>query len=649
MAHPYEELFKPISIRGMHLDNRIVMPPMHTKYASESGEATERIIEYLVERSKGGVGLIILENTCVDWEVGRAAGNPITIHDDLYRTCLSDLVLAVHRGGAKIVTQLHHAGRQNLRSDTVGNQQPVAPSPVQSEVGGDMPKEMNEEDIEKAIQQYVDGARRTKECGFDGVQLHGAHGYLLTEFLSPHTNRRTDKWGGSFENRCRFPVEVVRRVRAEIGPNYPLLYRYSAEERRPEGGGIELEEGVKFAKVLENEGVDCMDVSAGIYESMPWIFTMQGTPVGSLVSLAAAVKAEVDIPVIAVSSLGWDPAVANEVIKSGQADMVQMGRSLLADPEIPNKTREGRPHEIRRCIRCNDCVGSLFKGWRLYCIINPELGYEYKKLVQPAAKPKKIAVLGAGPSSLEYAVTAARRGHQVTILEQGDKIGGQLNLAGVPAYKREEIGSIVSYYEAMLKKWGVEVRLGVTGSAETIAGLNPELVVIAVGSNPMDLRVPGGEGAKPATNVLMTDAGGLGENVAIIGGNGVGLDTAMFLKEKGKKVTVVEQLDDIGTELSFPLQWQLKDLLEARDIEVLTEHEVVGISGHTVEMKANGTTKKMTFDDVVSAVGFVSADTSDLERSLVDAGYEVKRIGSCVKPGHIYDAVHGGFWAALEA
>ena len=648
MANPYKELFQPISIGTMTLRNRIVMPPMHTKYASESGEATERIIEYLVARSRGGVGLIVLENTCVDWIVGRAAGNPVTIHDDLFRTCLSDLVLAVQRHGAKIVTQPHHAGRQNMSSNTVGNLQPLAPSVVQSEVGGDVPRAMTEEDIELVIQQFVDAARRTKECGFDGVELHGAHGYILTEFISPHTNLRTDKWGGSFDNRCRFPVEVVRRVRAEVGPDYPILYRYSVEERRPKGGGLELEEGVKFGKVLENEGVDCLDVSAGTYESMPWIFTMQGTPPGALVPLAAAVKAEVSIPVIAVSSLGWDPALANDVIKSGQADMVQMGRSLLADAEIPNKIEEGRPYEIRRCIRCNECIGSLFKGWRLYCVINPELGYEYKKLVQPAAEPKRIVVVGAGPSGLEYAVTAARRGHNVTVLEQSDRIGGQVNIAAVPVYKHEELTSLISYYEAMLNKYGVDVRFGVTGSAETMAEFDPDIVVLAVGSDPVELPVSGGDGARLGTDVLLSDAEGLGDNVCIVGGNGVGLDVAMFLKEKGKDVTVVEMLDDVGSELAFPLQWQLKDLIAERGIDVLTGHKVVSISGNTVKVKENGATKDLKFDDVVCAVGFACVDTSALEKSMCDAGYAVERVGSCVKPGHLYDAIHGAFWAALE-
>jgi 2,4-dienoyl-CoA reductase-like NADH-dependent reductase (Old Yellow Enzyme family) len=258
----YKELFKPVSIGSMRLKNRIVMSPMHTKFANELGGVTDRLVSYHVERAKGGVGLIVIENTCVDWELGRATGNPVTIHDDLFRGGLSDLVEAVHRHGAKIVPELHHAGRQNVRANTVDHKQPIAPSAVQSKVGGDEPRAMNEEDIEKTIQQFVDGARRAKECGFDGLEFHGAHGYLLTQFLSPQTNRRNDKWGGTLENRARFALEIIRRTRAVVGPQFPLIYRMNVEDRTPDG--LKLEEGVAFAVMLQNEGIDAIDVTAGI-------------------------------------------------------------------------------------------------------------------------------------------------------------------------------------------------------------------------------------------------------------------------------------------------------------------------------------------------------------------------------------------------
>jgi 2,4-dienoyl-CoA reductase-like NADH-dependent reductase (Old Yellow Enzyme family)/thioredoxin reductase len=620
---------------------------MFTKYASESGEVTDRLIQYHVRRARGGVALIVVENTCIDWALGRADGNPVTIHHDRFRPRLHDLVEAVHHHGVKIVTQLHHAGRQNLSSNVEGNQPPPAPSAVQSKVGGDMPRAMTEEEIEKTIQDFADGARRTKECGFDGVEIHGAHGYLLSEFISPLTNLRTDKWGGSFENRCRFAVEIVRRIRSEVGPDFPLLFRFSADEKMP--GALQLEEGVKYAKVLESEGVDCLDVSGGFYDTMTCQFSMQGIPAGAFVPLAAAVKAEVSIPVIAVNSLGWDLAVANDVVSKGSADLVHMGRGLLADPEIPNKIRDGRLNEIRPCIRCNECLGSLFKGWSVCCVVNPELGHEYKRALQPASRSRRIVVVGAGPAGLEYAVTTAERGHRVTLFEKDDRIGGQLNIASIPAYKRPELGRLIDYYDFMLKHVGVDLRLGSAAKVEELVRLEPDLVILALGSGPLKLSVPGGEHAKTAVDVLLSDAEDIGDDVCVIGGNGVGLDTALFLREKGKNVTILEMRDDLGSELNFLLHWHMTDLIEEQGVEVCTGHKVVGVSDEGVTARVDGKTVNIECDDVVAAVGFEPVDAEGLAQALRDEGLQVVAIGSCVDTGRLLEAIRGAFWVAAEA
>ena len=646
MSTSYEELFNPIFIGKLRIRNRFVMAPMHTRYASESGAVTDQMVAYHVARAEGGVGLIILENTCVSWELGRAPGNPVAIHEEVFKTGLSTLVTAVHRHGVKMVTQLQHTGRQNLRGNTTGGQPPIAPSAVQSKVGGDMPRAMTGEDIEKAIQQFVDGARRSKEAGFDGVEIHGAHGYLPNQFFSPLTNHRLDKWGGSFENRCRFIVEIIRRLRAEVGPDFPLLYRFSADEKVQ--GGYGLEEGVRLAKVLEREGVNALDVSAGIYESMPWVFLCQGTPAGALLPLAAAVRAEVKIPVIAVGGLGWDPVLANEAIRNGRADMVSLGRSLLCDPDLPNKIREDKIHQIRRCIRCNDCVGFIFPGKALACILNPELGNEYKELVRPSSRPERIVVVGAGAAGLEYALTAARRGHRVTVLEQADRIGGQIHVAAKPAHKKEELHHLVSYFEAMIKKWGIDVRLGVAATPDTVSEFDPDRVILAVGSKPKKISVPGGQLAKSAVEVLQNEAGGLGKRIGIIGGDGVGIDTALYLQEKGREVILLEMRPDIGMSLNFPIAWQFKEMLAKGGAKVLTRHEVVAIDEEGITAKTEGATVKIRCDDVVAAVGFDTVPTGDLEEALRKKGFEVAAAGTCVKPGRLYDAIHSGFFAALK-
>ena len=646
MTFVYKELLQPISVGRMRLRSRICMPPMFTKYASTTGEVTDRLIAYHAERAKGGAALIVVENTCIDWALGRAEDNPVTIHHNRFRPRLHDLVEAVHRHGAKMVTQLHHAGRQNMSANIDGNP-PPAPSAVQSTEGGDMPRAMTEEDIEEAIQNYVDGARRTKEAGFDGVELHGAHGYLIAEFISPRTNIRTDRWGGSFENRCRFAVEIVRRVRAEIGPDFPFLFRFSADEFLPDG--LQLEEGVRYARVLENEGVDCLDVSGANYESAPTQATMPGVPPGTYVPLAAAVKAEFSIPVIAVNSLGSDLAAANDAIKNGHADLVHMGRGHLAEPAIANKLRENRANEIRPCIRCNECLGALVNGRSVSCVINAELGHEYQKVVQPASRTQRIVVVGGGPAGLEYAVVAARRGHTVTLIEKDDRIGGQLKIASIPAHKKPELSRLVSYYEGLLKKLGVDVRLGAAATVEDLVQIDPDLVVLAVGSKPLRLSVPGGERAKTAVDVLLSDASDLGDNVCIVGGDGVGLDIALFLREKGRNVTVAEMRDDIGSDLNYHLQWHMKDLMQEHGVDVRTGCEVVGVSDNGVSAIVDGDRVEIAFDDVVAAVGFEPVDTQDLEQAVRDSGIQVQMLGTCVEPGRLYDAIHGGFWAAVES
>ncbi len=644
MAIPFEALFKPVNIGNMRLKNRLCMAPMFTKYASESGEVTDKLIQYLVERAKGGVGLIVLENTCIDWEYGRVDGNPVTIHHDRFRPGLNELVKRVHRAGAKIVTEIHHVGRQTFSSNIEGRT-PLAPSAIPSQVGGDMPRAMSEEEIEKAIQDFADAARRTKECGFDGVELHGAHGYLLSNFISPQANQRRDKWGGSFENRCRFAVEVVRRVRREVGPDFPILFRFSAEEPVP--AGLSLEEGVAYAKILEGEGVDALDVSCGSYETIKH-FPMQGNPLDQLVYLAEAVKAEVSVPVIAVGSLGWDPTVALEVIESGKADLVHLGRELLADPKLPEKIRTGRIDQIRRCIRCNECTGSLDRGEYLSCAVNPECGYEYMPVLQPAKQVKRIVVVGGGPGGMEYALTAARRGHRVTLLEREKELGGLARVAGKPAYKKPEIASMIDYYRIMLQKYGVDVQLETEGTADLIKYLYPEIVVLATGSVPMSLQIPGWEHSISAIDKLLDDATGLGQHVCIIGGSGVGLDAAMFMAEKGKQVTVIEMEQTVGRELNHMLRVNLANLLKENRVDVLTSHVVTEILENGVKVLCHGQEKVILCDQVISAVGFVRSDLSDLYESLNDLPVELYSLGPEQGAGHFLDAIHQGYWAALE-
>jgi 2,4-dienoyl-CoA reductase-like NADH-dependent reductase (Old Yellow Enzyme family)/thioredoxin reductase len=640
-------LYEPFQIRKMKLKNRIVMAPMHTKMASESGEVTDRMIAYLVERARGDVGLIVLENTCIDWLYGRAYGNPVSIHDDLCRSGLSNVALAVHRYGAKIVTQLHHTGRQNTRANIDGRLAPVAPSAVKSHIGGDMPRPLEEHEIEGIIQQYADAARRTKDAGFDGVELHGAHGYILTQFFSPYTNRREDKWGGSLKNRARFPVEVVRRIRAEVGPDFPILYRLSAEERVP--GGTTLEDSLKLVQMLEEAGVDCFDVTAGIYDSIEWIYTLQGVAPGALIPLAAAVKGVTTKPVIGVSRLGWDLGFAAQVVKENKVDLVAIGRSLLADPHLAKKFHEGRTKEIRRCIACNECVAMENKGWQIHCIINPMLGNEYLDPVKPARTSKKVVVIGGGPAGMECALVAAQRGHEVALIEKSSRLGGQLLAASTPAYKRQEFEALIEYYGFMLSKLRVKVILNTEIKNKLPDDQRADVVVLALGAVPHSGKFEKNGKVVSAFDVLMSRGKGVGKNVAVIGASGVGIDVALFLMEKeGRKVTVVEMLDEVGGDVNEFLKRHTLGMAEQKGITFLTNSEVVDVESGKVYIKTLLGNKTLKCDTVVSATGFSSREAHPLKEALAKKGAQVFVIGSAVEPGKIFDATQAGFWTAIE-
>jgi 2,4-dienoyl-CoA reductase-like NADH-dependent reductase (Old Yellow Enzyme family) len=619
-------LFQEGTIGNLRLKNRLVQSPMHSRFATEFGEVDDRLIAYLEARARGGVGMIILENTAVDWVYGRAAGNPVRIDDDVFVTGLHDLVQAIHRHGVKIATQLHHAGRQNLSANIVGGLAPLAPSPIQSKVGGDPPKEMTLEDIERVIDEFRQGARRTRQAGFDAVEIHGCHGYILTQFLSPATNQRSDEWGGSFENRARFGLEVVKAVREAVGDDFPVLFRVSLEERTD--GGLTAEEGLAFCKLIEPY-VDLLDVSAGIYESMEWIFTMQGTEPGSLLPLARMVKDVVGVPVMAISRLGWILEDAARAVESGEIDFVAMGRTQLADPEIVNKTRRGETKRVRRCIACNECVGGfLFKGWRTQCVINPELGIEYRlpELKRSVLQPKRVLVVGGGISGCEAAKVAAERHHEVTLIEKDNRLGGLLWGQGAPEFKRRELDTLIAFYEAELEYRGVDVRLGVEATEDLESEY--DVVLLATGTEPVE--VP--EGMLEAVSVLCTRELPPGDPVTIVGSSHYGSHAAAFALEQGRKTRFVPepglevQLEDINPLLAG----QILDYLMRRGIEFLDE--------------------PASLDEIDPAGGIVLWAPHDRRPSSVLAhlvdGDRVREVGTRTDPhGGLYVATQSGFYA----
>lgn len=610
-------LFTPVSIGRLQLKNRLVQSPMHTRFASEFGEVTSKLTDYLVARARGGVGLIILENTAVDWAQGRAAGNPVRIDDDVFISGLSDLTEALHREGVRVATQLHHAGRQNPVSNTEHGVGPVAPSAIASTAIGDVPRELDRSELPGIVDKFRDAARRSVAAGFDMIEIHGSHGYLLTQFLSPQSNRRTDEYGGSFENRARFPLEVVQAIRDEVGPDFPVSYRISLEERTE--GGMETDEGIAFCKLIEPL-VDVFNVTAGTYESMDSIFMMQGREPAELLPLAASVKTVVSKPVIGISRLGWALETAAQAIGDGHLDLVAMARTQLADANFVLKEKAGKSASVRRCIACNECVGTfLFGGWRVHCVMNPELGYEADaaQLLRPQGHAKHVLVVGGGPAGVEAARVAALRGHEVRLVERRGRLGGKVLVASEIDYKRREMGAYVMYFEHELERLGVEVIVDTVFDGTGTLVEWADTIVLATGG------IPASENGTDAVTVL-EEARSFDGPVAVIGANEIALNVAAYVAQQGVQVSVALGGKPAGYDMNPILAGHTRQLLDAVGVRFVEGAD--GLDGERI----------YAHDWIADPTPWDIVDKDVLE------------VGARAAGGRLYTATQSGFWAATR-
>lgn len=635
------KLFEPIKIGKLQLKNRIVMPALNTKFATEWGAVSDRMIEYYEERARGGVGLIVIENTCIDWPVGKAGTNPVRADEWRFVQGLHDLAEAVHPYGTKIATQLQHTGRQGSSMTSAEGQELVAPSAIPClPTGAEMPRELTIEEIEGLIAKFVFGAAITRTAGFDAVEIQAGHGYLISQFMSPYANKRADEYGGDLEGRMRFAIRVIEGVRMTVGPAFPIILRISGDEYVD--GGLSLEDMKLVARRLESAGVDALSVSAGIYESEPWfsrIFPVMGMPEGCNVPLADEIKKVTGIPIIVAGKLG-DAAVAERVLVDGKADLIAVGRGLLADAEWASKASEGRQEDICPCIYCNEgCAGSISNFWRATCVVNPALGREKEYRIEPVRSKKRVLVIGGGPGGMEAARVAALRGHDVALWERGASLGGQLIAASVPQFKKQ-VGDLVRYLEAQVKKAGVKVDLGKEATPESVKDLGRDVAIVATGATYSVPDIPGvrGDNVATATQVLLGQKTA-GEKVVVVGGGEVGSEVAWFLAEQGKKVTIVEMLYGVAVDVNLFSRFYLLDKLAELGVEMLTMTTVQEITGQgVVAVDAGKNRRVIEADTVVLATGFRC--NGELAEGLRDRIPEVYTIGSCVNPGKIGDAMH---------
>jgi len=643
----FKKLFEPVQIGSMKLKNRIVMPPMVTNYATAEGGVTERLKAYHAARARGGVGLIIVEASYVHPN-GKGFSHQLGLYKDDLIPGLRGLVDAVHAHGARIAIQLYHGGRQT--SSRVTGSPIVAPSPLPWAEGQEVPRQLTAEEIHALAEAFGEAARRAKEAGFDAVEVHGAHGYLINEFLSPHSNRRSDAYGGTSENRMRFPLEVVARVREKVGPGFPVIYRLSAVEFVPDG--LTLEDTTAFARKLVEAGVDAIHVSAGIHASSAWIIQPMAIPQGCLVEYAAAIREAIGarIPVIAVGRIK-EPAMAERILQEGRADLVAMGRALLADPDLPRKVAEGKTDDIRKCIACNQgCIDRLFKDLDITCLCNALAGHETEyDLTAPAREKKTVLVVGGGPAGLEAARVAALRGHRVVLYEASDTLGGQMRLAAIPPHK-EEVNDLVTYLAGQVAKPGVTVERGKGADAETVKAVKPDVVIVATGAVPAAPAIPGIE-ADSVVNAwdVLDGKAAVGQKVLVIGGGLVGCETAEFLADRGKEVTVAEMTPDVATDVGPLTRGLMLERLARKQVKILTGTKVQAIEADGVTVERDGRVEKIAgIDTVVIAAG--AAPNTEFVESLGETreGITFYTVGDCAKPRRIIDAIHEAFRTAYQ-
>lgn len=641
-----EKLFTPIKIGTMEVKNRIVMPPMGTLYPTSSGRVNSRLKDYYQTRAAGGVGLIVVEFCSVSRE-GKPFPAMLGIYENKFIPGLKELVEVIHEHGAKASIQLAHAGRQT--SSAVIGTQPVAPSPIPDPTRNEVPRELTIPEIKSLVKTFVDAAGRAKEAGFDAVELHATHGYLIAQFISPYANKREDEYGGNVEGRTRFPVEIIRGIKQELGQDFPVIIRMSGDEYVK--GGITPEDSKIIASIFEKAGVDAIHISAGTGGCIPPLIGVAPMYVepGYLVPLAQEIKRTVKIPVIVPGRIN-DPVFADRIIKEGKADLVSMGRALLADPELPNKAAQGKFKEIRKCIACNQgCIDRLFSSKDILCLANPELGKEKKyKIVPAAANPKKVMIIGGGPGGLEAARVAALRGHKVYLYEKNKEWGGRFLLASLPP-KKQGIKGLIDYFTYQIEKLKINVFPGTEVTSELVGKINPEVVIVATGATPIVPSLPGirdnGRVVR-AIDVLGGDRE-VGDKVLVIGGGMVGAEIADFLGERGKKVTIVEMTNKFASDMGPTTKYFLRENLKRHGVEILLSTTVKEVIERTVILERNG--GRITLDDldnIIIAVGSLS--NRGIYNELKDKIPQLYLVGDAKEPRKALDAIFEGSKVARE-
>ncbi len=663
----YPLLFSPIQINRMVLKNRIVMTAMHLGY-TPGGTVTERLVEFYALRAKGGAGLIILGGCTIDPWAGMA--DMISIMDDSFIPGLAQLTHAVKEGGAKIAAQLYQAGRY-AHSSMIGGRKPFSASAVRSRFTGETPRALDLDEIPGVQDRFAEAALRAQKAGFDAVEILGSAGYLISQFFSPLTNLRQDGYGGSFENRMRFGIEIVAKVRAALGAVYPILMRLAGNDFM-QGSNTNREAQI-FASELEKAGVDCFNVTGGWHETRVPQLTMH-VPRKAYAYLAQGIRRAVSVPVIASNRIN-DPGLGEEVLREGQADLVTMARALLSDPDLPNKSLQGKEELIAHCVACNQgCFDRVFQYEPATCLVNPAAGMENELALTPAPKKKKVLVIGGGAAGMKAAVTASDRGHQVILVEKSGRLGGQLLLnEKIPG--REELLLAAEDLGKNLRARPVEILLNKEADEAFIRETHPDALVVATGATPMIPAIPGIHHSKVALAWdVLAGKTAVGKKVVIVGGNAVGLETALYLASQGtlspevlhflmvnkaespdtvekllnhgnKEVCVVEMTRKLGQDIGSSTRWTVMAELKRLGVKTITGAEAIEVAEDGLRIQKEAREELLPADSVVIAVGSKPENTL---ASLKDLVPELYVIGDANKPRNALEAIKEGFLVSLR-
>ncbi|MEO0278860.1 MAG: FAD-dependent oxidoreductase [candidate division WOR-3 bacterium] len=657
----YQYIFSPITIKNVEFKNRLEVAPQSTLLATPDGLVTADLIEYYRPYARGGFGIVTIGESLIDFDYPPRHHFSINLGTDKVITGLSELVEAISRYGAQISIEISHPGRH---APFFPGRNPIGPSPIpppSEELIAAKERrppikvvEMDEDMIYEVIQKFARAAKRCQNAGFNMIMLHGAHGHLLAQFLSPHSNKRRDRWGGSLENRARFPISVIEEIRKTCGEDLIIEYRLSLDEKIPDG--LKPDEAIEFIKMIKGK-VDIIHVSAGILanpETVQHMIQPSYTEHMYNVHLARLVKEQVDVLVTAVGSI-MNLDEAETIIRNGWADFVAFARPAFADPEMPRKGAKGEKDKIRPCIRCNFCTYLSSKLMNHRCTVNPMAGrgreFNQTEGLQPARKKRKVMVVGGGPGGMQAAQTAFQRGHEVVLYEKGESLGGLLRVACKLPFKRD-LKNYLDWMIQQTEKSRIRVVFNTDVNADLVKMESPDALIIAVGAEPLFPDVPGIR----QRNVVWagdtySNEGYLGKTIIVVGAGYTGLETAVFLASKGKKVTIIEMMgaDALFSDVGSAHKFYLLDRIKEYDIKIVPDTRLIEVTDSgikTIDRALN--LRDYEAETIVIATGMRPRKEKVQELRRLVPETEVYIIGDCKKPRKLFHAIHEGFNAACE-